>query len=65
MIDNIGSRGFTTSWSEPANINTGELFGYVLQIKNGESCVSEQMYKCSSCTGTNIDTLVSVTFNTR
>ncbi|XP_052809320.1 neurogenic locus Notch protein-like [Mya arenaria] len=48
-ITGVTSRAFTVSWERPNNTYSEEFLGYVLQIKEGDSCVQEIKYKCSNC----------------
>ncbi|XP_052811419.1 fibronectin-like [Mya arenaria] len=48
-ITGVTSRAFTVSWKRPNNTYSEAILGYVLQIKEGDSCVQEVKYKCSNC----------------
>ena len=48
-ITDVQSRGFTVSWIVPANLFSEENLGYVLQVKQDDTCVEEVIYKCSNC----------------
>ncbi|WAR08155.1 hypothetical protein MAR_018113, partial [Mya arenaria] len=47
----VSSRGFTLSWQKPVNTYSEEILGYLLQVKDGETCVVERQFKCSDCNG--------------
>ncbi|XP_052808917.1 uncharacterized protein LOC128237427 isoform X2 [Mya arenaria] len=47
----VSSRGFTLTWKRPVNTYSEEILGYLLQVKDGETCVLEKIYKCSDCIG--------------
>ncbi|XP_060561201.1 titin-like, partial [Ruditapes philippinarum] len=50
----VTSRNISIKWTEPINSYSEEIYGYVIQLKNQDSCVEEIVYKCltPSCRGT-------------
>ena len=48
-ITDVQSRGFTVAWIVPAILFSEENLGYVLQVKQDDTCVGEVIYKCSNC----------------
>ncbi|XP_060592884.1 tyrosine-protein phosphatase 10D-like [Ruditapes philippinarum] len=50
----VTSRNISIKWTEPINSYSEEIYGYVIQLKNQDTCVEEIVYKCltPSCFGT-------------
>lgn len=51
QVDNmlITSRNFTVLWDEPNNTYSLENYGYVIQVRLGEQCIKEVVYRCIDC----------------